>query len=245
LPAKGADMKCFFTISLLLQLFGAHGQDSSSSRPGSFALQLNQDNTFNFYPAVYGSLPLKKFDLTFYAIFWTTPVFANVNGTGSFMEVGVGLNFFANNITIQPSIGIGSGIFTNGRDLSGRGRPTVLECIVPGLTSFFRNKGYETEFFAAIYANLRKQIEPITNYILFWFLPGVRITHTYSMGFHYEQFRDITNGIGTYARYGLYGKITFKRNYDLRFSAGLNYTHDLSGSKEKGDFYKLSVYMPF
>ncbi len=209
-----------------------------------FMVQLNQDNTFNFYPVISGGLPLKKWDLTFYAVFWTSPVFANADGSGSLIETGIGVGFSAGNWYINPSLGFTHGIFTSGRDQSGRGRPTIAEAIVPGAIVFFRNEKLESEFFTAYYHNLRKEISPQTNYLFVWWLPGFKFNKCFSSGLHYEQFRDISTDIALYTRYGLYGKTTFKEKYELRLSAGFNYASE-GDTKKQGDFYKLTVNIPF
>ncbi len=229
-----------YSLSSVLAQSNAEEEDHST-----FTLQLNQDNTFNFFPVVYGSLPLKKNDLTFYAVFWTTPIFANPDGTGSLIEAGMGLGVTKGNFYINPSLGFVHGTFTNGRNPNGQGRPTLGDAIVPSLTSFYKNEKVELEFFCAVYQNLRKETEPYSNYLFFWVLPGIRFKDGISTGLHYEQFRDIKNGIGTYTRYGLYGKVTFKKLYELRLSGGLNYTPETNNEKKQGDFYKLTVNIPF
>lgn len=231
---------------LFLKSFSDFAQTNHEEGDSStFSLQLNQDNTFNFYPVIFGSIPLRKNDLTFYAIFWTTPVFANPDGTGSLIEAGIGLGLTKGNLYFNPSLGFAHGIFTNGRNQAGQGRPSLGDAIVPGIICLFKNEKFETEFFAAIYKNLRQEISPFSDYLFFWLLPGIRFKHFFSTGLHYEQFRDIKNGIGTYARYGIYGKVTFKKKYELRLSGGLNYTRDTNNKKARGDFYKLTVSIPF
>lgn len=237
-------MKYFLTFLLSFLIVFAYGQDSIK-RTASFAIQLNQDNAFNFYPAIFASLPLKKMDLSFYAIFWTTAAFANPDGTGSFVEAGIGVNLVRGNFTINPSIGLGNGIYTNGRDTNNFGRATIAESIVPSITSFYRDDLFESEVFVAAYEHLRKEVRPVTDYILFWLLPGVRIGSSFSSGLHYEQFRDITNGEATYVRYGCYGKLTIKERYEIRLSLGLNYTQAGNTSKQQGDFYKMTANIPF
>jgi len=209
-----------------------------------FMVQLNQDNTFNFYPVISGGLPLKKWDLTFYAVFWTSPVFANTDGSGSLIETGIGVGFSAGKWYINPSLGFTHGIFTVGRDQNGRGRPTIAEAIVLGTIVFFRNEKLESEFFTSYYHNLRKEISPQTNYLFAWWLPGFKFNKYFSSGLHYEQFRDISAGTALYTRYGLYGKSTFKEKYELRLSIGLNYLPE-GDTKKQGDFYKLTVNIPF
>lgn len=222
----------------------AQQSDSLKSDHSTFTLQLNQDNTFGFFPMVFGSIGLKKTDLTFYAVFWTNPVFANDDGSGSLIETGIGLGFSKGNWYINPSLGFTHGSFTNGRDQLGRGRPTIAESIVPGATVFFKSEKLESEFFTAYYHNLRKEIAPQTNYLFIWLLPGVKLNKYFSSGLHYEQFRNISDNVPSYERYGLYFKTTFKERYEFRFSAGLNYTGEV-GTKAQGDFYKLTVNVPF
>jgi len=235
-----------FIFLFFLRSFSDFAQTNHEEGDSSaFSLQLNQDNTFNFYPVIFGSIPLKKNDLTFYAIFWTTAVFANPDGTGSLIETGIGLGLTKGNFYFNPSLGFAHGIFTNGRNPAGQGRPTLGDAIVPNIISLFRNKKFEAEFFCAIYKNIRQEISPFSDYLFFWLLPGFRFNPIFSTGLHYEQFRDIKNGIGTYTRYGMYGKVTFKKKYELRLSGGFNYTSDTNNKKAWGDFYKLTVNIPF
>ena len=210
----------------------------------TFTMQMNQDNTFGFFPMIFGSIGLKKADLTFYAVFWTNPVFANADGSGSLIETGIGLGISRGNWYINPSLGFTHGSFTNGRDQGGSGRPTFAESIVPGATVYFKTKKLESEFFAAYYHHLRKEISPQTNYLFIWLLPGFKLNKYFSSGLHYEQFRNTSDYVPLYERYGLYFKTTFKEKYELRLSAGLNYMHE-TGTKTQGDFYKLTVNIPF
>lgn len=224
---------------------GIAQKDSEGNDRSTFTIQLNQDNTFNFFPAVFGSLPLKKNDLTFYAVFWTTAAFANPDGTGSLVETGIGLGFTKGSLYINPTIGFAHGTFTNARDSNSQAEPMLADAVVPGLISFLKNEKWEIELFCAVYQNLRKAISPQSNYLFFWLLPGLRFKSAIATGLHYEQFRDIKNGIATYSRYGLYGKVTFKKKYELRLSGGLNYTPGINDKKIKGEFYKLTVNIPF
>ena len=241
-----------YTNILLFILFmlggkGVLAQPSDSvmkSDHSTFAMQINQDNTFGFFPMIFGSIGLKKTDLTFYAVFWTNPIFANADGSGSLIETGIGLGFTKGNWYINPSLGFTHGSFTNGRNQGGSGRPTIGESIVPGVTVFFKTEKLESEFFTAYYQNLRKEISPHTNYLFIWFLPGFKLNKYFSSGFHYEQFRNISNNVPSYERIGLYFKTIFKEKYELRFSAGLNYMSD-AGTKTQGDFYKLTINIPF
>ncbi|HET9747443.1 MAG TPA: DUF6733 family protein [Chitinophagaceae bacterium] len=220
-------------------------KDSEENDRSTFTIQLNQDNTFNFFPAVYGSIPVKKIDLTFYAVYWTTPSFANPDGTGSLIETGVGLGFTKESLYINPTLGFAHGTFTNARDSNDQAEPLLADAVVPGLISFLKNEKWEIEVFCAVYQNLRKAVSPQSNYLFFWLLPGIRFKSVFATGLHYEQFRDIKNGIGTYTRYGLYGKVTFKKKYELRLSGGLNYTPGINDKKIRGEFYKLTVNIPF
>lgn len=210
----------------------------------TFTIQMNQDNTFGFFPTIFGNIELKKADLTFYAVFWTNPVFANSDGSGSLIETGIGLGFSKGNWYINPSLGFTHGSFTNGRNQDGSGRPTIAESIVPGVTVFLKTEKLESEFFTAYYHNLRKEVSPQTNYLFIWLLPGFKLNKYFSSGLHYEQFRNMSDNVPLYERYGLYFKTTFKERYEFRLSAGLNYTPE-AGTKAQGDFYKLTVNIPF
>jgi len=234
-----------FTVFFLCPaLISAQPSDTTSDR-STFNLQINQDNSFNFFPVVSRTIPLKKHDLTFYAIFWTSPAFTNPDGSGSLIEAGVGMGFTKGNWYINPYLGFTHGMFTNGRDQNGQGRPSLSEAIVPGIITFMKNEKLEAEIFCSLYKNLRKEVLPVTNYLFCWILPGIRWGKYFSSGLHYEQFIDISGDVAVYSRYGIYGKVTFKDKYDLRLSGGLNYSPDGAGNKVQGDFYKLTVNIPF
>ncbi len=237
-------------LLFILIMFAGKGmlaQPSDSvvkSDNSTFTMQINQDNTFGFFPMIFGSIGLKKVEITFYGVFWANPVFANADGSGSLIETGIGVGFRTRNLYINPSLGFTHGSFTNGRDQGSNGRPTFAESIVPGATVYFKTEKLELEFFTAYYHNLRKEISPQTNYLFIWLLPGFKLNKYFSSGLHYEQFRNTSDYVPLYIRYGLYFKTTFKEKYELRLSAGLNYMRE-AGTKTQGDFYKLMVNIPF
>lgn len=230
---------------IILLLFSisvkAQHQDSLLENDNStFTLQINQDNSFGFFPMVFGTMPFKEVDLTFYSVFWSSPIFANPDGSGSLIETGMGVGFSQANWYLNPSLGFTHGIFTNSRDTNGNGRAVVCESIVPSITVYFKNEKLESEFFTAWYCNLREEGSPQTNYLFVWFLPGIIFNKYISSGLHYEQFRNTSDEVAFYERYGLYFKTTFREKYAIRFSAGLNYTPE-GNAKNQGDFYKLTV----
>src|SRR5688572_18727315 len=90
-------------LLFILFMFAGKGmmaQPSDSlikSDNSSFTIQINQDNTFGFFPMIFGSIGLKNVDLTFYGVCWTNPVFANTDGSGSLIETGIGLGISRGN----------------------------------------------------------------------------------------------------------------------------------------------------
>lgn len=101
-----------FAFFLTTCLFLSHFLTAQTS---TFSVALNQDNTFGFAPAVYGSFNIKeKFDFTYYGIFWTNHAYTNEGGD-AWTETGIGLGFPAidGKAYINPSLG-----FTHGSLLS-------------------------------------------------------------------------------------------------------------------------------
>jgi hypothetical protein len=224
-------------------LSSALPQESDSLTDNStFTLQLNQDNSFSFFPIIFGSIPLKRIDLTFYSVFWTTPAFANADGTGALIEAGAGIGITKGNWYLNPFVGFTHGIFTNNRDQNGYGRPAIFESVVPGAFLLMKRQRLESELFIAYYHNIREETTSSTNYLFWWILPGIRINRYFSTGAHFEQFRSTEAAI--YMRYGFYAKATFKTKYELRLSFGFNDTPDETPDKET-NFYKLTTNIPF
>lgn len=219
--------------------------EENDKAPSSFALAINQDNAFGFYPAIYGSFGLNKnTSLTFYSIFWTNPQYGTAEaGTDLWTEMGVGLGFslWDDQVLLQPSLGL-----THGRLLSGRPEGVAGDGIVPSLVAFYFGKRFELEAFFSYYRSLKRDEPNYSDFVLYWAYPGVIINEHISLGLHYESF-DLT-GAGAdvafgalYTWFGAYAKFTVHGKYSLRFSAGSNSVDPSAYAK---DFYKVSAYIP-
>lgn len=222
------------------------GQEEVQKAPSTFAIGLNQDNAFGFYPSVFGSFGMTdQVSLSFYGIFWTNP--ANgilATGTDSWLETGIGvaLTTSEDRIYINPSVG-----FMHGLVLSGASRGRLAEGIVPSTVFIFADGRFELEAFGAYYKALRNDNETSTagDYLLYWILPGIRVHPNVSLGIHfegYEQTRATGVEAGTiYQWLGGYLKFTINEQYSFRFSAGRNTANN---GLLSDDFYKLALFIP-
>lgn len=245
-------MKSITTILILLvflplQVLSQTAEDPAPEKAlSSFALALNQDNAFGFYPAVYGSFGLnQKTSFTFYSIFWTNPQFGTPEtGTDLWTEFGVGLGFslWKDQISLQPAIGL-----TNGRLLSGKADGVASEGVVASLTTFYYGKRLELEAFLSYYRSISREDFAFNDYTLYWAYPGVIISDNISVGLHVESFDLVGSGFDVitgplYSWWGGYAKFTINDKYSLRFSTGKN---TRKASAYAGDFYKVSAFIAF
>jgi len=222
----------------------ANAQESEK-QASTFTLVLNQDNVFGFYPAAFGSFGLNdKLSMTFYGIFWTNPGYGSIlDGSDLWLETGVGLSFTAleDKLLINPSLG-----FTHGKLLSDGPRSTFGEGIVPNLALFFGDSNFEAEVYLGYYKALKNEGPLSGDYLLYWLLPGYKLTKNISLGLHYEGFvlSKVQEGeTGTmYNAIGGYVKFMIRDLYAFRFSAGKNTE---STEIYAPNFYKLNLVIPF
>lgn len=234
-------------LALPILLFAQlEDQIGSEKAPSTFALAINQDNAFGFYPAIYGSFGLNaNTSLTFYSIFWTNPQYGTAEaGTDLWTEMGIGLGFslWEDQILLQPSIG-----FTHGRLLSGQTEAVAGDGIVPSLVAFYFGQRLELEAFFAYYRSMQRDELNYSNYILYWAYPGVIINENISLGLHFESFDLTSSGFDQapgplYSWFGAYVKFTINGKYSLRFSTGSNSVDQSAYSK---DYYKVTAFIPF
>lgn len=233
-------MKKIVVLLLALISFGTLKAQEDIA-PSTFSLALNHDNAFGFAPAAFGSLGLNKdVSLTYYGIFWTNFAYSN-SGFDSWLETGIGVSFpaFDGKALINPSIGL-----THGSLLSGSASGEIAEGIVPNVAIFYTGEYTELEVYAGYYKAI-KDGGFQSDFLLYWFYPGLRLTESISAGLHYEQFYLTNDSNGTsesfYQWVGGYVKFITNGQYSFRFSAGRN----INGIPDYSDsFYKLSVFMP-
>ncbi len=227
-----------FTNNLFAQL------DTDIKAPSTFAVAINQDNAFGFYPSVFGSFGLNEnLSFTYYGILWTNPTYGNIaaGGIDNWLEAGAGLSFLTadNRMLVNPFIG-----FTHGKLLSGGENGVIGDGIVPGITSFYLTDKWDIELFAAYYKALRKEGPVTFDYFLYWALPGYIINEHVTLGVHHESFILTRETEGEsfplYQWLGGFVKFTVDNKYIFRFSAGKNFKTDFNS----GDFYKLTVFIP-
>ncbi len=230
----------FFSGSLFAQ------EAATESTPETFAVVLSMDNAFGFNPALFGSFGLGKdgeldaISLTYYGIFWTNPSYGTlIDGSDAWLETGVGLGFsgLSGRLYVNPSIGL-----THGKLLSDSPRGIFAEGIVPSVSTTFNDGMLEGEVFFAWYKALQNKGNNSGDYLLYWILPGVKVSKRTSLGMHYERFDRVRHARGDtgkqYAWLGGYLKFNLSDRYIFRFSAGVNSADNGIYSE---NFYKLTA----
>jgi len=221
-------------------------EDTTGSAPEAFVVVLSQDNAFGFNPSLYGSFGIGKdgswdgISFTYYNIFWTNPSYGTlIDGSDLWLEtgVGIGLSVLSGKGYVNPSIGL-----THGKLLSDSPRGSFAEGIVPSVTATFNDGRLEGEVFFAYYKALKNKGSNSGDYLLYWILPGVRVSKRVSLGMHYERFDRIRHARGEtgnqYAWLGGYLKFNLSNRYIFRFSAGVN---SADNGIYSDNFYKLAA----
>lgn len=236
--------RVFILPILLLFFFKAFSQEKKEILPPTFTITLNMDNAFGFNPAVYGSMGLnEKLSFSFYSIFWTNPSYGTISdGSDLWLETGAGVSFTAlgGALFINPSLG-----FTHGRLLSDSPRGAFMEGIVPNVAAFYEKNKLELELYMGYYKALQNKGDLSGDYLLYWILPGYRVSNSISLGIHYESFvlTQVNQGeTGVWYRWlGAYINFDVSEQYSFRFSGG---TNTVDNDIYAPDFYKLSVFIP-
>lgn len=243
-----------FSLNILCLLlivalpFGAFAQEEESDL--SIGVSMNLDAFFGFNPMLTGAYAINDgLDFTFYGIQWGAGTGA---GWGQWTEFGVGVNFSAGNLDINPQLG-----FTMGSLLSsGATQPGVIgDGIVPNLTMNYGDDRFEGQVYAGYYGALRDETaagQSTNNYIHYWVNGGIKAGKYMSIGAHFEELflsGGSTNGGGDLERadgYRWLGPyLQFANdNAGLRFSFGGDLTDD-EDSFSASDFYKMSFFMGF
>lgn len=182
LTSKSKYILLLFLASFLLSSEMAFAQEEKEF---NFAVALNSDQFFGFYPTFQGSYGSpEKAQLTFYGIHWGGGTGAS---WGNWTEFGLGASFKAGDgITINPQIG-----FLGGNLLSsGVNGPAVFgDGIVPNLTVNLLKEKIEGQFYYGYYAALRDEA-PLNGttlaYTHYWINLGFRASKFFSLGAHYE-----------------------------------------------------------
>jgi hypothetical protein len=245
--------KSFFTNFLCLFAFmalpfGAFAQEEEDKL--DIGVSLNLDAFFGFNPMLTGAYPINDgLDFTFYGIQWGA---GTASAWGNWTEFGVGVNFSAGNLDINPQLG-----FTMGSLLSsGASQPGVIgDGIVPNLTMNYGDDKFEGQIYAGYYGALRDETttgDATNNYIHYWVNAGVKAASFMSVGVHFEELflsGGSVNGGGDLERVDGYRWIGpylqfAKDDAGLRFSLGGDLTED-EDSFSLSDFYKMSFFMSF
>jgi hypothetical protein len=204
----------------------------------SFSASLNQDIFFGFYGTAAGTVELvPSVSLSVYTILWTTPSFSvgGTGGSGLWTEFGAGVVIQAleDRLSINPQIGILSGVLLSGAD-----RGVVFDGIVPNLTANYRDDLVQAQIYFGYYLGLREQ-RP-NDFIHYWANIGLRPTSFLAFGAHWEHLvhsRGATGDENLYMWAGPYAELT-AGSFSLRLTAGVDVA---DADVQVREFYKVSV----
>jgi hypothetical protein len=208
---------------LFLLLFLTYPGFAQQDTLSTYVLGAGQDSYFGFYVTGTGSYPIaKNKSVTFYANFWTNPVFGNAStGTDFWTEVGTGINFTCLNqqFNFNPTLG-----FTYGKVLSGGEKGVLGDGLVPGALASFHNRRIDINAGAVWFKALQHTGPVTTDYVWFWFVPGYRLSNHLTAGIHLEDFYQSrqTGAIprNLYLWMGPYLQFNFKNGVFLKVAAG-------------------------
>jgi hypothetical protein len=243
-------MKQLLSLSILLILLGtSYAQETKDEKElkATFATKIVHNSVAGFAPFFFANFETKKkFDISFYSIFWTNASFGNLNsGSDLLLETGAGLSFNVLNKTlvINPGVGLGHGKFS-----SNATGVRIAESAIPNLYVRFNRGFFDFEGYLAYYKAIREDGNVLTkDFLLNWAAPGINIKKRFVVGLFYEHFgitrieeSDQTPTIYTWL--GGSVKLKLDNNIAFRFSAGPNLKTDTGTSNE---FYKVSAFIPF
>ncbi|MEQ8412653.1 MAG: hypothetical protein RIC51_00340 [Erythrobacter sp.] len=231
----------------------AAAQGENGGRSDSFAVTLNQDAFFGFYPAFNGLIPVSdNVDFSFYGIIWTTDAFGTGLGSDLWTEFGAGVAIYSGNLVIKPQIGITNGALLSGGARDPAGNPSgtggnFADGIVPSLTMNYSDDTFEAEFYGGYYAALRNRNDDAAlDFLHTWVNAGYKFSDSVSAGAHYELLSNTRNtfpGGSTAVAYqwlGPYVQFSTDNGFFARFTAGA----DIEDGND-GDFYKLTAGFSF
>ncbi len=174
----------------------------------SFAVSLNSDQFFGFYPFFQGGYALSEsVDFTFYGILWS----GGTGGAwGNWTEFGGGVNIDAGSgISINPQVGILGGNLLS----SGTGGPAVLgDGIVPNITIGLDQDKLEGQIYGGFYLPVRDEAPAggtTLSYLHYWVNLGYKISGAVSSGIHFEHLintggSNVTEATDVYQWFGPY-----------------------------------------
>lgn len=228
-------------------MFAQEEMAPKKERKAVFATKIVHNSVAGFAPFFFANFETKrKFDVSFYSIFWTNPSFGNLSsGSDLLLETGAGLSFnlFDKKLVVNPGVGIGHGKFSS--DAKG---VRLAESAIPNLYVRFNHKWIDFEGYVAYYKAIREDGNVLTkDFLLNWAAPGVKVNKRIVLGLFYEHF-GITRNEGTDQRPTIYTwlggsmKLTLDKGIAFRISAGPTLKTDVGTSDE---FYKVSAFIPF
>lgn len=245
-------MKQLLILTALLMAFPTLSQEAMTSKKDegnktAFAVKIVHNSVAGFAPFFFANFETKKkFDVSFYSIFWTNPSFGNPSsGSDLLLETGAGLSFnlLDKRLVVNPGIGIGHGKFSSNAQ-----GVRLAESAIPNLYVRYNHKRFDFEGYLAYYKAIREDGNVLTkDYLLNWAAPGIRLNKRIVLGAFYEHF-GITRNEASQQRATIYTwlggsvKLTLDKGIAFRISAGPNLRSDVGTSNE---FYKVSAFIPF
>ncbi|MEM9886617.1 MAG: DUF6733 family protein [Bacteroidota bacterium] len=236
-------MCCIFSILLLL-VFTRELTAQEEAANFSFAVSLNSDQFFGFYPFFQGAYSVNdNVDFTFYGIFWSG---GTGGGWGNWTEFGIGASFAAGNgFSINPQLGVLGGNLLS----SGAGGPAVFfDGLVPNLTIGLDQDKVEGQIYAGFYAPTRDKVDGLgttLSFLHYWINAGYKISSLVSAGLHFEHLintggSEVEESADVYQWFGPYIQFTKPGGGPYaRLSAGGDFL------EENDSFFKLTAGFDF
>lgn len=236
---------CCLLIGVLFFVSANNANAQDSADDFSFAVSLNSDQFFGFYPFFQGGYSINdNVDFTFYGIFWSG---GTGGGWGNWTEFGVGVNLAAGDaISINPQIGVLGGNLLS----SGAGGPAVFfDGLVPNITIGLDNDNLEGQIYAGFYAPARDEGKDLglstLSFLHYWVNLGYKISPAVSAGLHFEHLinsggSEVDEATDIYQWFGPYIQFTKPGGGPYaRLSAGGDFLED------NDSFFKLTAGFDF
>jgi hypothetical protein len=231
----------FCSVFCALSVLTAFAQETKpeDDKKFSFALSLNSDKFFGFYPVFQGTANVASgTDFTFYGILWS----GGTGGAwGNWTEFGIGLNLEpAPGVSIMPQIGVLSGSLLSS---TAQGPSIFAEGVVPNLTARLNLTSIEGEIYAGYYLPIadRAPANGSTRaYLHYWGNVGYKFGSFFSAGAHYEHLINsggsaVTEAANLYQWIGPYVQFSVPNGSAFaRFSFGPDLV-------DNNTFFKLTV----
>ncbi len=250
-------MKLFYKIFtlILFLVLQVNIIFSEENYNDNLTFSVSQDPVFGFYPSLYGSLEINKTtSFTFYGILWTSPLTGNPKYIGADLmtEIGVGVAFslLDNSLTINPSIGVGNGLYQ-----SNANRPLFADNIVPSLALSYKTGDLLMNVNTVYWKSYRNHGTNTSDMFEYNLISEYPIFRSFSMGLFLDHLITTEKTDSTSRNYTTYFWIgpSFKfqiRNASMWFATGMDFKDYFADNIVADDrilreFYKLSFSFGF